>query len=130
MKKIIFAITVIMVAILTAGCTHITPKTVVKAYVKAIQKGNAEKAADCFYYEGTDEEKEHKRSTMVSLCQKGILSMQNEHDGIKSYEIVSVDKEDDKATVHVVMIYTDGAAESKEIHTIRKGFKWYLDSNK
>ena len=129
MKRIILGLTVIMVAVLAASCTHSSPKNVAKAYISAIQKGDAEKAADCFYYEGTDEEKEQSRATMIALCQKGMQSIEK-HEGIQSFKIESVDEDGDKAIVHGTVTYKDGTSEPDEISTVKKDGKWYIDTNK
>lgn len=130
MKRIILGIAVVMVAVLAAGCTHSSPKSIAKAYINALQKGDAEKAADCFYYEGTDEEQEQSRATMVSLCQKGIQGIEK-HQGIKTYSIGDVEEEGDKAIVHGVVKYGDGTSdEDEKIATVKKDGKWYIDSKK
>ena len=129
MKRIILGLTVIMVAVLAVSCTHSSPKNVAKAYIKAIQKGDAEKAADCFYYEGTDEEKEQSRAAMVAMCQKGMKSA-DIHQGIKSFDIESVDENGDKAIVHATVTYKDGTSEPDNIATVKKDGKWYIDTDK
>ena len=130
MKRIILGIAVVMVAVLAAGCTHSSPKSIAKAYITALQKGDAEKAADCFYYEGTDEEQEQSRATMTALCQKGIQGMEKRQ-GIQSFSFGEVEMDGETAIVHGVVKYGDGTTdEDEKIATVKKDGKWYIDSKK
>ena len=131
MKKVILGIIVIVVAVLAISCgSNSSPKSIVKKYVTAIQKGDAESAADCFYYEGTDDEIAEQRETMVSLIEKSIKSL-NKDGGIKSYQIKDVEQNGDKAIVYGKAVYGNGkVGEDEEIATVKVNGKWYIDLDK
>lgn len=131
MKRIILGIVVVVVAILAVACSSKnSPKGVATKYVTAIQKGDKEAAADCFYYSGTDEEIAKQRASLISLIEKGIKNMEKK-DGIKSYDITKVDEDGDKAIVHGKLTYGNGEIEEdEEIATRKVDGKWYVDINK
>ena len=120
-----------MVAVLAISCgSNSSPKAIATKYVTAIQNGDKEKAADCFYYEGTDEEVAEHRATMVSLIEKGIKSV-NEDGGIKSFSVTNIEENGDKAIVYGTVTYGNGEVDNdEEIPTVKVDGKWYIDTNK
>ncbi len=131
MKKIILGIFAIAVMFLAVSCgSQSSPKAVATKYVKALQKGDTEAAADCFYYSGTDEEISEQRSSVIALVQKGLEGLKKK-DGIKSFEVTSVDENEDKAVVHGIITYgDDSVSEDETIATVKMDGKWYIDTNK
>ena len=92
MKRIILGIVVIVLAVMAVACSSKnSPKGVANKYVTAIQKGDKEAAADCFYYDGTEEEIAQNRAAMTSLIEKGIQNMEKKG-GIKSFNITNVEE--------------------------------------
>ena len=132
MKRIILGIVVVVLAVLAVACTcKNSPKGVATKYVTAIQKGDKEAAADCFYFDGTDEEIAEQRESIVSLIEKGIKNIEKK-DGIKSFDVTNVEeKGDDKAVVHGKVTYGNGETlEDEEIATKKVDGKWYIDIDK
>lgn len=131
MKKIMLGVVVVALAVLAVACSsNSSPKAIATKYVTAIQKGDKEAAADCFYYDGTDEDIAKKRETMVSLIDKGIKNMENKG-GIKSFSVTNVEENGDKAVVHGKVTYGNGETdEDEEIATKKVDGKWYVDIDK
>ena len=131
MKKIILGTLVIAVMIIAAACgSNKSPKAVATKYVTALQNGDKEAAADCFYYSGTDEEKAEQRAANISLVEKGIESLK-EDDGIKSFKVTNVEENGDKAVVYGTVTYGNGKTDvNDEIPTVKVDGKWYIDTNK
>lgn len=131
MKKVILGIIVIAVAVLAVACgSKSTPKAIATKYVTAIQKGDKEAAADCFYYNGTDEENAKKRADRISLIEKSIKSLEDKG-GIKSFSVTNVEENGDKAVVHGKVTYGNGEVDEDErIPTMKIDDKWYIDTNK
>ena len=131
MKKIILGTLVIAVMILAAACgSNNSPKAVATKYVTALQNGDKEAAADCFYYSGTDEEIAKQRASNISLVEKGIESLK-EYDGIKSFKVTNVEENGDKAVVYGTVTYGNGKTDvNDEIPTVKVDGKWYIDTNK
>ena len=131
MKKIILGTLVIAVMIIAAaGGSNNSPKAVATKYVTALQNGDKEAAADCFYYSGTDEEKAEQRAANISLVEKGIESLK-EDDGIKSFKVTNVEENGDKAVVYGTVTYGNGKTDvNDEIPTVKVDGKWYIDTNK
>jgi len=131
MKKIILGFSVIVIALLMVACSGSnSPKAVATKYVTALQKGDKEAAADCFCYTGTDEEKAEQRSTMLSLIDKGLESIQ-EKGGIKSFSADKVEENGDKAVVFGTVTYGNGETDvNDEIPTVKVDGKWYIDTDK
>ncbi len=127
MKRIILGITVILVAVLAVSCTHSSPKNVAKAYIKALKSQDAKKLADCYYYEGSDEQKDQQKQLVIALADKVFKGIEAKQ-GIDSFKIDSVEeKGDDKAIVHATITYGNGETETDNIETIKKNGKWYVD---
>ena len=120
-----------MVAVLAIGCTHSSPKSVAKAYLKAIQKKDAKKAADCFYYDKSQskEDLELAHKTMENIAEKAIKGI-DEEGGIESFKITNVEENGDKAVVKGTVKYGNGNEEEKNISTVKKDGKWYVDDSK
>ena len=90
---------------------------------------NYEKAADCFYYEGTKDEIKADRAQVVAFMEKAGQSMEKDG-GIKSYKINSIDEDGDKAVVKGEITYGNGEVDDDEIKTIKVDDKWYVDLDK
>ena len=131
MKKIIAVTLVIATILLAIACGgNNSPKAVATKYVTALQNGDKEAAADCFYYSGTDEQKAEQRAANISLVEKGIESLK-EDDGIKSFKVTNVEENGDKAVVYGTVTYGNGKTDvNDEIPTMKVDGKWYIDSNK
>ena len=131
MKKIIAATLIITTVLLITACGgNNSPKAVATKYVTALQNGDKEAAADCFYYSGTDEEKAEQRNQMISLVEKGIKSVEKD-EGIKSFKVTNVEENGDKAVVYGTVTYGNGKTDvNDEIPTVKVDGKWYIDTNK
>ena len=90
---------------------------------------NYEKAADCFYLEGTKDEIKADRAQLVALIEKGGQSLE-EKGGIKSYKINSVEEDGDSAVVKGEITYGNGDVKEDEIMTKKVNGKWYIDLDK
>lgn len=131
MKRIILGLTVIVVAVLATSCSHSSPESVAKAYIKALINEDAEAAADCFYYEGTDEEKAEARENMKDMCKDKAFKRVQDKEGIQSYEINSVQAEgESKAYVHATVTYGNGDVDTDDvILTEKRDGKWYISKS-
>ena len=131
MKKVILGFAVIMLAVVAVSCSKSSsPKDVVTTYLQAMKSKNYEKAADCFYIEGTKDEVKEAKAQLVGLIEKGGKSIE-EKGGIKSFKINSVEEEDDKAVVKGEITYGNGEVDDdEEIETKKVDGKWYIDLDK
>ena len=130
MKKVLLGFAVIMLAVVAVSCSKSSsPKDVVTTYLQAMKNKDYEKAADCFYFEGTKEEVKEAKSQLVDLIEKGGKGVE-EKGGIKSFKINSVDENGDKAVVKGEITYGNGDVKEDEIMTKKVNGKWYIDLDK
>lgn len=131
MKKVILGFAVIMLAVITVSCSKSnSPKDVVTTYLQAMKNKDYEKAADCFYFEGTKDEIKEAKAELIDLIVKGGKSIE-EKGGIKSYKINSVEEDGDKAVVKGEITYGNGNVDTDEaIETKKIDGKWYIDMDK
>ena len=130
MKKVILGFAVIMLAVVAVSCSKSgSPKDVVTTYMQAMKSKNYEKAADCFYLEGTKDEVKADRAQLVALIEKGGQSVE-EKGGIKSFKINSVEEDGDSAVVKGEITYGNGDVKEDEIMTKKVNGKWYIDMDK
>ena len=130
MKKVILGFAVIMLAVVAVSCSKSgSPKDVVTTYLQAMKSKNYEKAADCFYLEGTKDEIKADRAQLLALIEKGGQSLE-EKGGIKSFKINSVEEEGDTAVVKGEITYGNGDVKEDEIMTKKVDGKWYIDMDK
>ena len=130
MKKVILGFAVIMLAVVAVSCSKSgSPKDVVTTYMQAMKSKNYEKAADCFYLEGTKDEVKADRAQLVALIEKGGQSVE-EKGGIKSFKINSVEEDGDSAVVKGEITYGNGDVKEDEIMTKKVNGKWYIDIDK
>ena len=130
MKKVLLGFAVIMLAVVAVSCSKSgSPKDVVTTYLQAMKSKNYEKAADCFYLEGTKDEIKADRAQLVALIEKGGQSLE-EKGGIKSYKINSVEEDGDSAVVKGEITYGNGDVKEDEIMTKKVNGKWYIDLDK
>lgn len=131
MKKVILGFAVIMLAVVAVSCSKSSsPKDVVTTYLQAMKNKDYEKAADCFYFEGTKEEVKEAKAQLVDLIEKGGKGVE-EKGGIKSFKINSVDENGDKAVVKGEITYGNGEVDDdEEIETKKVDGKWYIDMDK
>ena len=130
MKKVLLGFAVIMLAVITVSCSKSSsPKDIVNTYFQAMKSKNYEKAADCFYYEGTKDEIKADRAQVVAFMEKAGQSMEKQG-GIKSYKINSVEEDGDTAVVKGEITYGDGEVKEDEILTKKVDGKWYIDLDK
>ena len=131
MKKVLLGFAVIMLAVVVVSCSSKSnsPKDVAETFIQAMKSKNYEKAADCFYYEGTKDEIKADRAQVVAFMEKAGQSMEKDG-GIKSYKINSIDEDGDKAVVKGEITYGNGEVDDDEIKTIKVDDKWYVDLDK
>jgi hypothetical protein len=131
MKKVLLGFAVIMLAVVAVSCSSKSnsPKDVAETFIQAMKSKNYEKAADCFYYEGTKDEIKADRAQVVAFMEKAGQSMEKDG-GIKSYKINSIDEDGDKAVVKGEITYGNGEVDDDEIKTIKVDDKWYVDLDK
>ena len=131
MKKVLLGFAVIMLAVVAVSCSSKSnsPKDVAETFIQAMKSKNYEKAADCFYYEGTKDEIMADRAQVVAFMEKAGQSMEKDG-GIKSYKINSIDEDGDKAVVKGEITYGNGEVDDDEIKTIKVDDKWYVDLDK
>ena len=130
MKKVLLGFAVIMLAVVSVSCSKSSsPKDVVTTYLQAMKSKNYEKAAECFYYEGTKDEIKADKTQMLALIEKGGQSLE-EKEGIKSFKITSVEEDGDNAVVKGEITYGNGEVKEDEIETKKVDGKWYIDMDK
>ena len=131
MKKVLLGFAVIMLAVVAVSCSKSSsPEDVVNTYLQAMKSKNYEKAADCFYFEGSNDEIRAAKAQLVALIEKGGKSIE-EKGGIKSFKINSVDEDGDKAVVKGEITYGNGDVDDDEvIETKKVDGKWYIDMDK
>jgi hypothetical protein len=131
MKKVLLGFAVIMLAVVAVSCSSKSnsPKDVAETFIQAMKSKNYEKAADCFYYEGTKDEIKADRAQVVAFMEKAGQSMEKDG-GIKSYKINSIEEDGDKAVVKGEITYGNGEVDDDEIKTIKVDDKWYVDLDK
>lgn len=130
MKKVLLGFAVIMLAVVAVSCSNSnSPKGIAEKFVQAMKSKNYEKAADCYYYEGTKDEIKADRAQMVAFMEKAGQSMEKQG-GIKSYKINSVEEDGDTAVVKGEITYGDGEVKEDEILTKKVDGKWYIDLDK
>ena len=120
-----------MLAVVSVGCSKkSSPKDVVTTYLQAMKNKDYEKAADCFYYEGTKDEIKATKAQMIALLEKGGKSVA-EKGGMKSFKINSVEEDGDTAIVKGEVTYGNGDVdEDEKIKTKKVDGKWYIDMDK
>lgn len=131
MKKVILGFAVIMLAVITVGCSKTSsPKGIATSFIQAMKNKDYEKAADCFYYEGTKDEIKAQKAEMLALMEKAGISI-TAKEGIKSFKINSVEEDGDVAVVKGIVTYGNGDVdEDEEIRTKKIDGKWYVDMKK
>ena len=131
MKRVILGFAVIMLAVVSVSCSKKnSPKDVVTTYLQAMKSKDYEKAADCFYYEGTKDEVQESKALMVDLIEKGGQAIE-EKGGIKSFKINSVEEDGDTAIVKGEVTYGNGDVdENEEVKTKKIDGNWYIDMDK
>ena len=131
MKKVLLGFAVILLAVVAVNCSSKSnsPKDVAETFIQAMKSKNYEKAADCFYYEGTKDEIKADRAQVVAFMEKAGQSMEKDG-GIKSYKINSIEEDGDKAVVKGEITYGNGEVDDDEIKTIKVDDKWYVDLDK
>ena len=120
-----------MLAVITVGCSKTSsPKGIATSFIQAMKNKDYEKAADCFYYEGTKDEIKAQKAEMLALMEKAGISI-TAKEGIKSFKINSVEEDGDVAVVKGVVTYGNGDVdEDEEIRTKKIDGKWYVDMKK
>ncbi|MBQ2563191.1 MAG: DUF4878 domain-containing protein [Muribaculaceae bacterium] len=130
MKKVLLGFAVIMLAVITVSCSKSnSPKDVATSFIQAMKNKNYEKAADCFYYEGTKDEIKADKAQVLAFMEKAGQSIEKDG-GIKSYKINSVEEDGDTAIVKGEITYGNGDVKEDEIETKKVDGKWYIDLSK
>lgn len=130
MKKVLLGFAVIMLAVITVSCSKSnSPKDVANSFIQAMKNKNYEKAADCFYYEGTKDEIKADKAQVLAFMEKAGQSIEKDG-GIKSYKINSVEEDGDTAIVKGEITYGNGDVKEDEIETKKVDGKWYIDLSK
>ncbi len=130
MKKTLFVLLAICgLAFTLTGCSSNSPKGVVKEYLEAVKKGDADKALEVTYLDEVMEElgyenlKELKKESpdeyreFVRDFKKGFKGTSKESKKLK-YEILSEDIDGDEATVEVEL-KLKGETETVDIPVIK-----------
>ena len=119
-----------MLAVITVSCSKSnSPKDVATSFIQAMKNKNYEKAADCFYYEGTKDEIKADKAQVLAFMEKAGQSIEKDG-GIKSYKINSVEEDGDTAIVKGEITYGNGDVKEDEIETKKVDGKWYIDLSK
>lgn len=120
-----------MLAVVAVCCSSKSnsPKDTAESFIQAMKSKNYEKAADCFYYEGTKDEIKAERAQVIAFMEKAGQSMEKQG-GIKSYKINSVEENGDKAVVNGEITYGNGEVEDDKIETKKIDGNWYIDMDK
>lgn len=121
-----------MLAVVSVSCSKKSgsPKDVATTYLQAMKNKDYEKAANCFYYDGTKDEIKTAKAQMVGLIEKGGKAIE-EKGGIKSFKINSVDEDGDKAVVKGEITYGNGDVDDNEtIDTKKIDGNWYINMDK
>ena len=130
MKKVLLGFAVIMLAVITVSCSKSnSPKDVATSFIQAMKNKNYEKAADCFYYEGTKDDIKADKAQVLAFMEKAGQSIEKDG-GIKSYKINSVEEDGDTAIVKGEITYGNGDVKEDEIETKKVDGKWYIDLSK
>lgn len=132
MKKVILGFVVIMLAVVSVSCSKksASPKDVVTSYLQAMKSKDYEKAANCFYYEGSKDEIKTHKAQMVDLIEKGGKAIEGKG-GIKSFKIDSVEEDGDTAVVKGEITYGNGDVDDDEVIKTKKiDGNWYIDMDK
>ena len=129
MKKIVVMFTMcLMMMAMTTGCgsSHEnTPRGVAEAAVKYLSKKDWKGYMDLT--DATDQQKQ----AMSQLLEK-MGKQVDEKGGMKSYEIVDeqIDEEKGTATVTVKVIYENETSEDNKMKMLKKDGKWLLSADK
>ena len=130
MKKVLLGFAVIMLAVVAVSCSKSSsPEDIVNTYLQAMKSKNYEKAADCFYFEGSNDEVRAAKAQLVALIEKGGKSLETKG-GIKSFKINSVEEDGDRAVVKGEITYGNGDVKEDEIMTKKVDGKWSIDMDK
>ncbi len=97
--------------------------------MEALKKGDADKLAELFYFEG-DKAEEGKQ--MIKGLMAKVGEQIDEQGGIKSYEIVSEEISEDGTSAVVVtsITYGDGTVDEQDTKTVLHDDTWYLHFGK
>ncbi len=131
--KIVVALLLCMTVVFAcAACTNSSPKSVVKAYVSAMNKGNVDKILSCCYF-STETGKGAAKDTLNAIYGDG-------KDADYSYKISNLevsDETDESATVKGTLktTYKDSNGNEKSSEDtvtykcVKKDGKWYVTYN-
>ena len=128
MKKVLFAIAIcfITMAALSSCSSHDnTPEGVAKAAVECL------KAKDYKGYMDLTSATKEQKEAMTAMLQK-VGQQTDEKGGVKSYEIVDqeIDEEKGTATVNVKVTYGNGDTEENKMKMLKKDGEWVLSADK
>ena len=128
MKKVLFAIAIcfITMAALSSCSGHDnTPEGVAKAAVECL------KAKDYIGYMDLTSATKEQKEAMTAMLQK-VGQQTDEKGGVKSYEIVDqeIDEEKGTATVNVKVTYGNGDTEDNKMKMLKKDGDWVLSADK
>ena len=128
MKKVLFAIAIcfITMAALSSCSSHDnSPEGVAKAAVECL------KAKDYKGYMDLTSATKEQKEAMTAMLQK-VGPQTDEKGGVKSYEIVDqeIDEEKGTATVNVKVTYGNGDTEENKMKMLKKDGDWVLSADK
>ncbi len=135
MKKLLGLATIIMAVMVLAGCSDNSPKGVAAKALDCVIDKDFDGYADLLYLKGDGNEDIDARKKAVSSMMEGKYDKSiGKKGGLKSYEILGeeVDEDGEKAVVNVKLVYGNG--EEKDGETVKlckdDGGNWKVDAGK
>lgn len=133
MKKVIYLVSLALIAIVIAACSspkRNSPEGAVNAYMKAMQKNDSRAALELFHFSKdlTDEEFDQ----YVDMVNDKVVKQNEKKQGIASWEFGEVEMAEDgqSAVVNYTIKYGDGTEQKDKQKTVLVDGKWMLDSGK
>lgn len=131
MKKVIYLLSIALIAIAFAACSSKnSPEGAVNAYLKAMQKNDTRAALEMFHFSKplTDED----FNEYVAMVDDKVVKQNEKKQGIASWEINEVEMAEDgqSAVVSYTVKYGDGTEQADNQKAVLVDGKWMLDSGK
>ncbi len=135
MKKLLGLATIIMAVMLLAGCSDNSPKGVAAKALDCIIDKDFDGYADLLYLKADGKEDiDTQKKAISSMLEDKYDKSLGTKGGLKSYEILGeeVDEDGKKAVVNVKLVYGNGEEKDGETIELRKddSGNWKVDSGK
>ncbi len=135
MKKLLGLATIIMAAMVLAGCSDNSPKGVAAKALDCIIDKDFDGYADLLYLKADGKEDiDTQKKAISSMLEDKYDKSLGTKGGLKSYEILGeeVDEDGKKAVVNVKLVYGNGEEKDGETIELRKddSGNWKVDSGK